>query len=431
MSADYFLYRQAAVIRLQNPPVNGLSLATRRAVAEGLAQALRDPQVSLIFLTGAAKGFCGGADIREFNTPAATTSPSLPEVLQQLEAAHKPVIALIHGLAMGGGLELALSCHYRLAQASALLALPEVRLGLIPGAGGSQRLPRLIPYQLAAAMILSGQSYSAAQLANSGLFDKVFSENLSSEESLAQAYDWFDSVWQRSPALPLARQAEIKQPDSATVAQSDPGLYELVQNAEAQIRWHLTLPAKAPHAAWQALECGRKHGFAAGLAQERELFLQLLQGEESKALRALFFADRELAKSGLQQSEITQHATKFVTDWWQASLQAGAASGSVSLWQASLVQELHQQGYACPCLTGLVTASIEPVETAQFAIDAAAKRAQLDQGLIALAQQLHQQHPQFSAAMLDSLLVQVTGWPRHRGGPLSYAARLASQTVTV
>src|SRR5438552_2378705 len=140
MTAEYQLLEAVAVITLNNPPVNGMGLATRTAMVDGIKKALGDNAVKAIVITGAGKAFSGGADIKEFNSPKALTEPSLHTLISVVENASKPVIAAIHSVCMGGGLELALGCHYRVATPTAQMALPEVKLGLLPGAGGTQRL---------------------------------------------------------------------------------------------------------------------------------------------------------------------------------------------------------------------------------------------------------------------------------------------------
>ena len=144
MSANYEVKGSIAVITLDNPPVNGLGHATRTGIVDGLNNALADTAVKAIVITGAGKAFSGGADIREFNTPKSARRTDAAHGDRRVEAAAKPVIAAIHSVAMGGGLELALGCHYRVAAPGAQIALPEVKLGLLPGAGGTQRLPRVV-----------------------------------------------------------------------------------------------------------------------------------------------------------------------------------------------------------------------------------------------------------------------------------------------
>ena len=156
MTAQYEVRGNVAVITLDNPPVNGLGLSTRLGITRGMAKALEDPGVTAIVLTGAGRAFSGGADIKEFGSPKALQEPNLLDVIAVVEQSTKPVIAAIHSVAMGGGLELALGCHYRVTAPGAQIALPEVKLGLIPGAGGTQRLPRALGVEMALNMMVKG-----------------------------------------------------------------------------------------------------------------------------------------------------------------------------------------------------------------------------------------------------------------------------------
>ena len=154
--AQYTTQEGVAIITMANPPVNGLGHALRTGIVESVRRAEADPAIVAIVITGAGTAFSGGADIREFNTPKALAEPSLGTVIRTVEASGKPVVAAIHSVCMGGGLELALGCHYRVASPGAQIALPEVKLGLVPGAGGTQRLPRLVPLEMAVNIIVSG-----------------------------------------------------------------------------------------------------------------------------------------------------------------------------------------------------------------------------------------------------------------------------------
>ncbi|MGD9834582.1 MAG: enoyl-CoA hydratase/isomerase family protein, partial [Piscinibacter sp.] len=176
MTATTQIRGDVAVITLDNPPVNGLGYDTRVGIVNGLEQALNDAGVKAIVITGAGKAFSGGADIREFGTPKAIAEPNLLSVILALEASSKPIVAAIHSVAMGGGLELALGCHYRVTAPGAQIALPEVKIGLIPGAGGTQRLPRVLGLENALNMIVSGEPVPSEMLAKAPgqkLFDKV------------------------------------------------------------------------------------------------------------------------------------------------------------------------------------------------------------------------------------------------------------------
>ena len=173
MSADYQVHGDVAVITLNNPPVNGLGLSTRRAVVQGLEKAQADEQVKAIVITGAGGAFSGGADITEFGTDRALAEPNLHSVIAAVEQSAKPVVAAIHSVCMGGGLELALACHYRVAAPGCNVALPEVKLGLLPGAGGTQRSPRLMGAVAAAELMLSGKHLSAKAAQAAGLVDRL------------------------------------------------------------------------------------------------------------------------------------------------------------------------------------------------------------------------------------------------------------------
>ena len=172
-SADYTSHGAVAVIRLDNAPVNALSASVRKGIAEGLDRAADSDSVAAVILTGAGANFCGGADVTEFNTPLMLAAPDLHDLFDLIESFPKPVIAALNGLALGGGLELAMSCHYRVALASAMLGLPEVKLGLLPGAGGTQRLPRLTGAERALNMIVGGNPVAARELAKTALLDRV------------------------------------------------------------------------------------------------------------------------------------------------------------------------------------------------------------------------------------------------------------------
>ncbi|MCJ7837697.1 MAG: enoyl-CoA hydratase/isomerase family protein, partial [Burkholderiales bacterium] len=178
MSANYEVKGSIAVITLNNPPVNGLGYATRLGIFEGLKKAMTARAVKAVVITGAGRAFSGGADIKEFNTAKSAAEPNLHSVIAAIEAADKPVIAAVHSIAMGGGLELALGCHYRVASPGAQIALPEVKLGLLPGAGGTQRLPRVVGVEAALNMIVSGNPVPSEKLADTKLFDQMIDGDL-------------------------------------------------------------------------------------------------------------------------------------------------------------------------------------------------------------------------------------------------------------
>src|ERR1044071_10116819 len=170
-ATQYVVRDGIAVITLDNPPVNGLSNAVRTGILQHLKAADADPAVKAVGITGSSKAFCGGADIREFNAPR--LKPALPEVNEQQDAMQKPLVAAIGGFALGGGLELALACHYRVAAPKAQLGLPEVKLGILPGSGGTQRLPRVIPMAEAVKMMTTGNPISSEKGKELGLVDEI------------------------------------------------------------------------------------------------------------------------------------------------------------------------------------------------------------------------------------------------------------------
>ncbi|WP_312791949.1 enoyl-CoA hydratase/isomerase family protein, partial [Diaphorobacter nitroreducens] len=174
MKGGFERHGRVALIRWANPPVNGLSFALRQHLSAALDAAVADEAIDVIVLAGEGRMFSGGADIREFNTPWGVAEPTTPQLIQRIENLGKPVVAAIHGSALGGGLELALGCHWRVADAQAAVALPEVKLGLLPGGGGTQRLPRLVGVETALDWIVSGRTISAAKALEAGLLDAVF-----------------------------------------------------------------------------------------------------------------------------------------------------------------------------------------------------------------------------------------------------------------
>ena len=249
------------VITLDHPPVNALSADVRRGLADAIQAAQTDPDVRAILLVGAGKNFIAGADIREFGKPP--KPPALPDVCNQIEASTKPVVAALHGAALGGGLEVALAAHYRVALASAKLGLPEVNLGLLPGAGGTQRTPRLIGAAAALDLMLSGKHLSADAALRAGLVDTLAEGN----DPLAAGLAYTRQL--------LAQGAGPRRSRDATTALADKAA-ALAEAAAAGERIAKTLrglysPAKIVEAVRAAIE----QPFDEGLRTERALFLQL------------------------------------------------------------------------------------------------------------------------------------------------------------
>lgn len=187
MKVYYETRGEVAVIQIDHPPVNGLGHPLRDGIAQGIERALDDPKVRAIAITGTGRVFSGGADIREFGTPAVLAAPTLLDLIVAVETSYKPVISAINGVCMGGGLELSLACHYRLATPAASLGLPEVRLGLVPGAGGTQRLPRAVGKSKAMDLVLTGRFMDAAEAERAGLVARVVPAERLMTETLAAA----------------------------------------------------------------------------------------------------------------------------------------------------------------------------------------------------------------------------------------------------
>jgi 3-hydroxyacyl-CoA dehydrogenase len=236
--------------------------------------------VQAIIVTGGEKLFSGGADIREFGTPAAKTEPTLHTLIRMVEASAKPTIAAIGGTCMGGGLELALGCHFRVAIPAATIALPEVKLGLLPGAGGTQRLPRAIGVEATLNMIVSGASVPAKQLAGAGLFDEMIDGPL-----IDGALAFARKVVSEHRSLKRLRDIRIDYPDAE-------GFFQFARNTVGAIAKGLPAPLKCIDAVAAAVA----KPFEEGLRTERELFLALVQTSESRALRHAFFAERAATK---------------------------------------------------------------------------------------------------------------------------------------
>ena len=285
MSALYEIRGNVAVITLNNPPVNGLGHSTRLAITVGIEQAVADASVAAIVITGAGKAFSGGADIREFGTPKAMAEPHLLGVIATLDACPKPIVAAIHSVCMGGGLELALGCHYRVASAGVQVALPEVKLGLLPGAGGTQRLPRVLGVETALNMIVSGQPVKSELLAKvpgQTLFQKIIEGDL-----LTGALAYAGEVAQLHAGgapLPLVRDLKVRHP-------SADAYFQFARNMVGGMSKNFPAPLKCVEAVAASV---RK--FDDGMKAERELFAALMGTPESKALRHAFFAERATTK---------------------------------------------------------------------------------------------------------------------------------------
>ncbi len=274
------VWGRIGVITVDYPPVNAVGHGVRSGLVAALDAGLADDGADALLIVCAGRTFMAGADIREFGKPSAP--PTLPEVVARLDAATKPVIAAIHGTALGGGLEVALACHVRVALKSAKLGLPEVKLGLLPGAGGTQRLPRLVGAAKALDMILSGDPVGAEEALALGLVDAVEDGTSPLEAGLRAAER-------------LLAEGGIPQPVSARtdrIAGTDPALFAAKRAELAKRQPHLF----SPHCIVDAVEAAVTLPFAEGTARERELFLACMESPQRAGLIHAFFAEREVAK---------------------------------------------------------------------------------------------------------------------------------------
>ena len=283
MSATYQVIDGIAVITMNNPPVNGLGFDTRKGIADGFAKAQADAAVSAIVLTGAGKAFSGGADIREFDSPKSMAEPNLLTLIKLAEASAKPIVAAIHTVCMGGGLELSLGCQYRVASPGAAIALPEVKIGLIPGAGGTQRLPRVLGIETALNMIVTGEPVKSELLASQPgqkLFDQIIEGEL-----IAGAVKFAQGIAAVRP-LPTVRDLKVRHPN--------PDAYmQFTRNMVKGMSKNFPAPLACVEAVAASLKAKT---LDEGLAEELRIFRALMITPEAKALRHLFFGERAASK---------------------------------------------------------------------------------------------------------------------------------------
>ncbi|MBO6783376.1 MAG: enoyl-CoA hydratase/isomerase family protein [Alphaproteobacteria bacterium] len=310
------VYRQSGgvgVIVINNPPVNALAKQVRLAIADLLAHAGKDSTVRALVLCGSGRNFCGGADIREFNTPDRQVRPMTRHLMNLVESCSKPVVAAIHGPTLGGGLELALGCHYRITHPDATLGLPEVLRGVIPGAGGTQRLPRLVGFRTAAEMITLGTSVDAATALEIGLVDRIAGEGDICEAAV-------------SYAAKLVEQGAGVRRISEMEIDLDPVAGETVV---AEIRAGLEKSARGMQAPFRCLESVASTltmSFEDGWAREAEISEEAVASIESRSLVHAFFAERQVSKIPDIPADIARRNIDKV-----AILGAGTMGGGIAM----------------------------------------------------------------------------------------------------
>ncbi|HYZ62891.1 MAG TPA: enoyl-CoA hydratase-related protein, partial [Acetobacteraceae bacterium] len=294
-----------SVITMDNPPVNALGFPLRDGIMRALEHVRGRPETRAIVLAGTARAFSGGADITEFGKPM--QEPNLRVVIAAVEDMEVPVVAAIQGVALGGGLELALGCHARVAWASARLGQPEVKLGLLPGAGGTQRLPRVVGVEKALSMIVSGNPISGEEAAAIGLVDAV----------LDGAYPDAAVQWARG----LTERRRVRDRDEKLLpARDDPGLIDRVAAPLLKASG-----AAAPKACVESVRNAVTMPFDDGAAAERRLFEELVKGDESRAQRHAFFAEREAQKAKLPPGTAARTVAKA------AVIGAGTMGGGIAM----------------------------------------------------------------------------------------------------
>lgn len=268
------------IISSNNPPVNALGHAVREGLVRGIEEADASDEIKAVVIIGEGATFFAGADISEFGTPKAFAQPMLPQVVDIIENCSKPVVAAIHGTALGGGLEVALACHYRCAVASAKLGVPEVKLGLLPGAGGTQRLPRVAGVHKALEMTTSGNPIGAQEAFEIGLVDRMIEGDL-----LQHAVAYATEVAEVRP-LPRSSERQDK------IAEASPSVFDDFVAANPRTFKGFEAPRKNLEAVRTAVQ----HPYAEGVAVERQLFMELMSGTQAKAQQYFFFAERKAAK---------------------------------------------------------------------------------------------------------------------------------------
>jgi 3-hydroxyacyl-CoA dehydrogenase len=297
------------IIWVNNPPVNAISVGVRAAIIDGVAKLALDPEIKIGILACEGRTFMAGADITEFGKPP--LSPSLHEAINAVESSGKPIVAAIHGTAFGGGLEVALGCHYRVAVAGAKVGLPEVKLGLLPGAGGTQRLPRLVGIETALGIIVSGDPVPATQAAKAGVIDKIVEGEL-----LEGALDYARGLADRNAPLRKVRDLTV---DSSKIPA---GFFDEARKRVAKEKKNLFAPQRIV----DALEAAATLPFDKGMARERELFLQCAQNSQSKALQHVFFAERKAANVPNLDKNVAKRDIKSV-----AIIGAGTMGGGIAM----------------------------------------------------------------------------------------------------
>src|SRR5437868_4761727 len=296
------------IVLSNNPPVNALSTAVRQGLVDAIAEAEADDSVNAVVIACEGQTFFAGADITEFGKPP--QQPWLPMVVDTIENCSKPVVAAIHGTAFGGGLEVALGCHYRVAVPDAKLGTPEVKLGLLPGAGGTQRLPRVAGVRKALEMTATGTPIGAREAFACGLVDRLIEDDL-----IPHAVGYAEEVRDVRP-LPKSSERQYK------LNECDPAVFEEFRKANAR----KFRGFEAPEANIKAVKVACEKPYAEGVIEERKLFMELMSGTQARAQQYFFFAERKAAKiEGLPQDTAPREIARV------GVIGAGTMGGGISM----------------------------------------------------------------------------------------------------
>jgi len=298
------------IVLSNNPPVNALGHAVRQGLVAAIEEAEADDSVKAVVIACEGQTFFAGADVSEFGTPKAFEPPMLPQVVDRIEASAKPVVAAIHGTALGGGLEVALACHYRVALPSAKLGTPEVKLGLLPGAGGTQRLPRVAGVKKALEMCATGNPIGAKEAYDSGLVHRLIEDDL-----IPHALGYAEEVREVRP-LPKSSERDYK------INECDPSVFDEFMKANAKRFRGFEAPLKNI----EAVKIACRMPYAEGVLEERKLFMELMGGTQARAQQYFFFAERKAAKiDGLPENTEPRAVNKV------GVIGAGTMGGGISM----------------------------------------------------------------------------------------------------